>query len=300
MEKKENQLIPFLYQFIFLLLFLFAASPAAGANAELQRFVQTFHNLSISDANSAIEVWGSLDTREKWQEHAGVVLGDPLRSRTFFVPAVFFPKPAPKHLCFVACYNPWFNALLTLKVERNNGALQITDFDLIMPERTSALSGLAADQLSAVLSERVRKAQKAFIKTQDTWMGKNITNDRSNEWRWLKENLNYTISEIRSALSWEGDPAKKALRTSFAQVVSALKSKEGGNEVGLGLSQTQPTQWRNTLNPVLVDESGDFPVIVLAAKAHPLLYLWLKIHPGSKKPVIKEHVLDIGSSAAIY
>lgn len=296
MKKKLNVLVSFLCPIIFLCFFLFTTSSSAMASAEFRHFVLTFKNLSIQDANSAVEVWGTVDTRQKWHEHASGVLGDPLRSRTYFSPAIFFIEQVNDHFFVVAYYNPWIDALLTMKVDGNDRAPQITGFDLIMPKEASALSGLDADSISAELSRRVRNAQNEFAASKKKWIESNTAADRSEEWQMLKDQLNSKIYKIRDALSWEGSPEKKALRIAFEQVVSSLRSETVEEVVGLSLSRTESSQWRNTLYPVLVDESDDFPVIVLFSREVPLLYLWLKLRPDQEKTVIAERILDISSS----
>jgi len=269
-----------------------AETRADEPDIEILGLRKTFHNLAILDANAAMEVWASKDVVKKWKQEAGPVLGDPLRSGAFFSSAMTLPSSKNQNTWIAAYFNPWINALLMLKIERPVKALQITDFDLVLPHGTADLSpGMSGDALSALLSRRFEIAQKDFLAEAGSWSGSKMRKNRPNEWRLLNEELQLNIREMRGTLSWEGDPAKEKLRVAFSQVTSALHG--GKEDVGLSTSKSEPAEWRASLHPVYLDEKGNKPVIVMFSNDYPTRFLWIQLDPTAKKPVVAEQVLTI-------
>ena len=264
---------------------------------EINSLIVTFQNLAILDANAAMEIWASEDAVEKWKQHAESVLGDPGRSGAFFDPAIPLSSQIDQSAWIAAFFNPWINTLLVLKVERLDKALQITDFDLILLSKTAApLSGTNADKLSSLLSLRVQTAQNEILSTAGEWTGSELLADKPDHWGILNKILESKVRQMRGALSWEGDPAKEKLRIALSAVTSALRG--GENTAGLSISQAQPMEWRRSLHPAYLDESGVLPVIVMYSRDYPKRLLWIRVNPEARKPVIEEQILTIQSSSA--
>jgi len=226
------------------------------------------------------------------KSQAKKVLANPLMSAAFFSPVIELVSGPDRISTSVGgFFNPWVNGLLILQLKKTSKGPRIKDIYLKMISSSMDLRGKGPDELARVISTRLMEAQSELNGAAKSWDSSEQKNDQSDEWLELSKRLQSEIKTARDVLAPDGDPDKEPVRKAFGCIMESLKT--GSNSAGLDLTGKEPKDWKETLQPVYVDEFKGLTVVVLASHRYPLSLLWMQMDENSAKPVKRWKILHI-------